>query len=64
MAKVAKLVYVSMATRIVVEDTATEDEILNVASMRFIDKITNELSEHIEDIVDDEECPYDEDLDF
>jgi len=64
MAKVAKLVYVSMVTRIIVEDTATEDEILNVASMRFIDKITCELSEHIEDIVDDEECPYDEDLDF
>lgn len=64
MAKVAKLVYVSMATRVVVEDTATEQEIIDKAANRFIDKINSELGEHIEEIHDDIECPYDEELDF
>jgi len=58
--KVAKLIYVSLATRVVVEDTATEEEIMELAMPRFVDKIVNELGEHIESIEDDNECPYDE----
>jgi hypothetical protein len=64
MAKVAKLVRVSMVTRVVVEDTATDEQIIDVAKMRFIDKLNSEAGENIEDIVDDFECPYDEALDF
>ena len=58
--KVAKLVYVSLATRVVVEDTATEEEILELAMPRFVDKIINELSENIDEIIDDTLLPYDE----
>jgi hypothetical protein len=63
MSKVAKLVYISLATRVVVDENASEDEILNAASVKFIEKITNEIQEHIEEIVDDEECPFDPEFD-
>jgi hypothetical protein len=63
MAKVAKLVYVSMVTRVVVEDTATDEEIIDISTERFIDKLKTEIGEHIETIEDDIECPYDEDFD-
>lgn len=59
MSKVAKLVYVSLATRVVVEEDATESEILDKAKPNFYPKIQFELGEHLEDIVDDIECPYD-----
>lgn len=63
MAKVAKLVLVSLMTRVVVEESATEAEILDTAKLHFIEIITTELGEHIEDIEDDEECPYDPETD-
>ena len=63
MTKVAKLVYVSLMTRVIVEDTATEREILEQCQGKFIEKIEYELSENLEEIVDDEECPYDPKLD-
>jgi hypothetical protein len=59
MSKVAKLVYVSLVTRVVVDENASEDEILNTARSKFIEKVTNELGENLEEIVDDTECPYD-----
>ncbi len=64
MAKVAKLVYVSLATRVVVDEDATQEQILEAAKHRFIDKLQTELGENLEDIVDDTECPYDPDMDF
>ena len=63
MSKVAKLVYVSLVTRVVVDENASEDEILNAASVKFIEKIVNEIEEHIEEIVDDEECPFNPEFD-
>ena len=63
MAKVAKLVSCSLITRVVVEDTATEEEIIDASRSRFINKIETELGEHIEEIIDDEEVPYDPDFD-
>lgn len=59
----AKLVYVSLVTRVVVPDNATESQILKLAEARFIDKIQQELNEHVEEIVDDVECPYTPDMD-
>jgi uncharacterized protein YbcI len=56
--KVAKLVYVSLATRVVVDENATDEQILEAARANFIEKIQTELSEHLEEIIDDEECPY------
>ena len=63
MTKIAKLVAVSLMTRVIVDDSVTDEEILQIARPRFIDKITTELGEHIESIEDDTECPYDDKFD-
>ena len=60
MSKVAKLVYVSLATRVVVDENATDEQILEIAKAHFLEKVNTELGEHLEEIIDDEECPYDE----
>ena len=56
--KVAKLVYVSMVTRVIVDENASETDILIQAQSKFIEKIENEIHENLEEIVDDIECPY------
>jgi hypothetical protein len=63
MSKVAKLVYISLATRVVIDENASEGFILNAARPKFAAKVFEELSEHVENIVDDEDCPYDPELD-
>lgn len=60
MGRVAKLVTMTLTTRVIVEDGTSEDKIISLAIPRFIDKVVNEPNEHIEEILDDEECPYDE----
>lgn len=64
MAKVAKLVYVSLATRVIVDEEATDEQILERAKPRFIDKIQTESLENLNSIVDDTEWPYDPDMDI
>lgn len=64
MGNVAKLVTVSLMTRVIVDENATEQEIIDAARSRFIDKIETDLGDNIEEIFDDDECPYDPDLDF
>jgi hypothetical protein len=64
MSKVAKLVYVSLVTRVIVDENASDTEILMKAQSKFIEKIENEIHEHLESIEDDTECPYDENLDL
>ncbi len=59
MAKVAKLVYVSMVTRVVVDEDATDEQIIQASKDNFIEKVQTELGENLEEIVDDEEVPYD-----
>lgn len=63
MAKVAKLVCVSLMTRVIIEDNLTEEQELNEiakqAKSAFVDKIMNDaIGDHIESIEEDEECPY------
>ena len=59
MKKVAKLVAVSFLTRVVVKETATEEEVLKEAKIKFQDKLdNNELADNLEYIDPDEECPY------
>ena len=58
--KVAKLVYVSMVTRVIVDEDASETDVLIQAQSKFIEKIENEIHEHLEEIIDDIECPYEE----
>ena len=58
MSKVAKLVLVSMMTRIVVEENATDEQMLEASKAAFLEKINTEIGEHLEQIVDDTECPF------
>jgi hypothetical protein len=59
MGKVAKLVSVSLMTRVIVDENASETEILELAGIKLAEKIQHELTEHLEEIEDDIECPYD-----
>jgi hypothetical protein len=60
MTKVAKLVYYSFVTRVIVDENATEEEIIQASKTKMLDKVKNELGENIEEIIDDEECPISE----
>ena len=60
MSKVAKLVLVSFMTRVVVDETATDEQILDLARPKFLEKVIHELHENLEEIKDDTEMPYDE----
>lgn len=45
-------------TRVIVDEDATYEQILDAAKSNFLDKINNnELMENLEEIVDDNECP-------
>jgi hypothetical protein len=59
MGKVAKLVYVTMVTRVVVDEGASDEEILRKAKPRLAFKVANELGVHVDEITPDEEMPYD-----
>lgn len=61
--KTVKLVYVSLMTRVVVDVDATDEEILEAARPKLLEKVNTELMENLEDIVDDAECPYDVEFD-
>ena len=56
--RVAKLVCVSFVTRVIVDENATLDEIMNEARPKLINKVLNELSENLEDVIEDKEVPY------
>jgi len=59
MKKVAKLVAVSFLTRVIVDENAEQEEILAEAKKKFQAKLdNNELSDNLEYIENDEECPY------
>jgi len=56
--KVAKLVSISLMTRVIVDENATEDEIIKASRSQFLDIVKADLGDNIEEIVDDEECPF------
>jgi len=56
--KVAKLVTVSLTTRVVVEDNADDETIMETAKPQLVDKIMNESLENVEVIIDDTTFPY------
>ena len=63
MAKVAKLVCISLMTRVIVEDNLTEDEELTAIAdqvrKQCVDKIINDgIGDHLESIEPNEECPF------
>jgi hypothetical protein len=59
MAKVAKLVWVSVGTRVIVEENATDEQIWDEAEQRLVDNLIIGKLENLETIMNDEECPYD-----
>lgn len=59
----AKLVYTSFLTRVVVDDNATDEQIIDMARPKLVEQVRTELTENLEEIVDDEECPYDSSFD-
>lgn len=55
---VAKLVTVSLCTRVIVDENATDLEILEACKSNFVARVELELGENLESITDDTECPY------
>jgi hypothetical protein len=64
MGKVAKLVTITMTTRIIVDENATKEQIIELASIKMSEKIQEEFDQNIESIQDDNECPYDAEFDY
>lgn len=58
--KVAKLVRVSLVTRVVVDVDATEQDIMELAVPKLSENLMDAPFEKLEEIVDDTECPYEE----
>lgn len=57
MKKVAKLVRVSLVTRVIVYENATEQEILELAIPKLSESLMDNPYESVDEIVDDTECP-------
>ena len=58
MSKVAKLVTITLKTRILVDENADDNVIIKACKPRFIEKVMNELNENIDSVELDIECPY------
>ena len=57
--RVAKLVYVSIGTRIIVDDTDDEETIMKKARPQLVKALQEDgLLDHVESIEDDEERPF------
>lgn len=62
--KKAYLVYVSLATRVVVDENTTEQDIIKLANANILDNIIADgIFENVEEVIEDEECPYDKEFD-
>lgn len=57
MKKIAKLVRISLVTRVVVNEDATEQEIMETAIPKLSETLMTSPFECIDEIVDDLECP-------
>lgn len=59
--KVAKLVEVSLLVRVIVDENATEDQIIQATYPKLQDKLDNrEVGDNVMSIEDDEEVPFGE----
>ena len=59
MTKIAKLVEVSFTVRVIVNEDATEDQIISATYNKLQDKLDNrEVGDNLVSIDDDVECPY------
>lgn len=62
--KIAKLVCVTLMTRVIVDENADEQTIMELAIPKLSEKLMDEPFEHIESIEDDTECPFDINFDL
>jgi hypothetical protein len=59
MAKVTKIVSISLMTRVIVDENATEEQIVEIAKKSFQKKLdNNELLENLDSISKDKEMPF------
>ncbi len=63
MSKVAKIVWLSIPTRVIVDENASEEKIINIARDVFFEEGGN-FEDFVERIEDDIETPYDPMKDF
>jgi hypothetical protein len=63
MGKVAKLVTITMTTRVIVDENASESDVIEQASIKMSENIQHEFNENLESICEDTECPYDPEYD-
>lgn len=56
--KVAKLVYVNLLVRVLVDKEADDQEIMELAVPKLSEQLMDSPFEHIDKIVYDNECPY------
>lgn len=64
MKQVAKLVAVSLLVRVIVDEDATEDQIIQASYPKLQAKLDNhEVGDNLESIEEDEECPFDPEFD-
>ena len=63
MSKKAMLVYTTFVTRVIVDENATDEEIIEAAAPKLAEQALYELSENIDEITFDEDCPYNPDHD-
>lgn len=56
--KVSKLVYVTLLTRVVVEEGADQQTIMELAVPKLSENLMDSPFENIDKIIDDTECPY------
>ena len=58
MAKVAKLVLVSLMTRVVVDENASYEDVIEAARPQLEATLRTDLFENIEEVFEDKECPF------
>jgi hypothetical protein len=56
--KKAMLVYSSFVTRVIVDENASDDEIIQATKAKLVNQVTNELGDNVESIGYDFEVPY------
>ena len=56
--KVAKLIEVTLTVRVIVDENASEDEIIQKSGFAFKHLVNEELTKHIKSIDTDIENPY------
>jgi hypothetical protein len=58
MAKVAKIVWASVGTRVIVDENATDEQVWEAAKYRLVSNLANDGLDNVDKIALDIECPY------